>query len=140
MVYSAFHRIGSIKRFVGIEEARELSMIDIDAILWIEAEHTTKEPIAIIETAERSNEYKASSILRKLARRAAIPAYVVLHESSKHVNPNDIRWPDIDQFLVKRIWPNADKDYVVLSPQEYAKKLLEMRSYSTNYIKVNKRT
>src|SRR5688500_12286183 len=49
--YSAWHRRNSTRRFVGIERAQTLAMIDLDASLYVEYDDATKEPIALIETA-----------------------------------------------------------------------------------------
>ena len=50
--YSAWHRRLSTQRFVGIEKAQLLAMIDLDASLYVEYDDGTKEPLALIETAQ----------------------------------------------------------------------------------------
>ena len=49
--YSAWHRRMSTRRYVGIEAAQTLGMIDLDASLYVEYDDSTKEPLALIETA-----------------------------------------------------------------------------------------
>jgi len=49
--YSAWHRRLSTRRFVGIDRAQLLAMIDLDAALYVDYDDRTKEPVALIETA-----------------------------------------------------------------------------------------
>ena len=63
--YSAWHRRNSTRRFIGIEHAQLLAMIDLDASIYVEYDDGTKEPIALIETAQ---------ILREVFRKADIIA------------------------------------------------------------------
>ena len=49
--YSAWHTRGSTRRFIGIDSAQLLAMIDLDAALYVEYDNGTKEPLALIETA-----------------------------------------------------------------------------------------
>lgn len=51
LTYSAWHRRLSTRRFVGIERAQALAMIDLDAALYIEYDQGSKHPVALIETA-----------------------------------------------------------------------------------------
>ena len=50
--YSAWHRRQSTRRYIGIEKATLLAMIDLDASLYVEYDDGTKEPLALIETAQ----------------------------------------------------------------------------------------
>ena len=49
--YSAWHRCQSTRRYVGIEQAARLSMIDLDGALFVEYDNGDREPLALIETA-----------------------------------------------------------------------------------------
>ena len=40
--YSAWHRRGSTRRYVGIDRAQLLAMIDLDAALYVEYDNGTK--------------------------------------------------------------------------------------------------
>ena len=48
LTYSAWHRRRSTGRFVGIEHAQLLAMIDMDHTLWIEYDDGSKEPVALV--------------------------------------------------------------------------------------------
>jgi len=73
------HRRHSTRRFVGIERAQLLSMIDLDAALYVEYDDSSKEPLALIETARDVGQgYKAATVTRNLAKRAGLPCYCVL--------------------------------------------------------------
>ena len=106
--YSAWHRRPSIRRFVGIERAQLLAMIDLDASLFVEYDDQTKEPVALIETARDVGQaFKAATVTARLAKRAGLPAYVVLYTPASNLNPSDQEWQDISRFRVRRLWPNA---------------------------------
>lgn len=51
MSYSAWHRRNSTRRFIGIEYAQLLAMIDVDVSLYVEYDDKTKMPLALIEIA-----------------------------------------------------------------------------------------
>lgn len=81
LAYSAWHRAASIRRFVGWERAQLLSMCDADAVLFLEYMPGIKEPLALVETAmDVGQESKPATAITQLARRARIPAYLVLYE------------------------------------------------------------
>ena len=49
-------------------------MIDLDASLYIEYDDGTKEPLALIETAQDIGQtYKNTTVTKKLAERAKLP-------------------------------------------------------------------
>lgn len=71
--YSAWHRRLSTRRFVGIDRAQLLAMIDLDASLYVEYDDRTKEPVALIETArDVGQEHKPVTVTRRLAVRPAV--------------------------------------------------------------------
>lgn len=125
--YSAWHRRNSTRRFVGIERAQTLAMIDLDAALYVEYDDAEKEPLALVETAmDRGQTFKSAAVTRNLARKAGIPAFVLLYTPSGDSNPADDSWSDIATFRVRRIWRNAT-DWKRLSPQEWAEFLVKLR-------------
>lgn len=128
LTYSEWHRIGSIKRFVGVEHARSLAMIDIDMVFYVEYEDSTKEPICLIEVAQDVGQpNKPSTITRRLAEKANIYAYTVLYTRSKTAkNPVAKQWPDVEKLRVKEIYPRKTS-WKELSPAEWAYALLNMR-------------
>lgn len=126
--YSAWHRRKSTGRFIGIENAQLLAMIDLDASLYVEYDDKSREPLALIETAKdvgQSN--KVAQVTLNLARRADLPCYVVLYTVAGVPNPADTRWPDIERFRVKRLYPNPISKWICVSPAAWAKHLLELR-------------
>ncbi|HDZ13857.1 MAG TPA: hypothetical protein ENH60_03025 [Pricia sp.] len=120
----------STRRFIGIEKAQLLAMIDLDAALYVEYDDNSKEPIALIETAIDVNKPKPATVTRNLAIRAKPPAFVVLYTLSDIPNPADSQWKDILKFRVKRLNSKAEKGWESISPEEWAKRLLKMREWS----------
>lgn len=125
--YSAWHRRQSTRRFVGIEKAQTLAMIDLDASLYVEYDDATKEPIALMETAiDTDQEFKTATVTANLARRAGISAFVVLYRRSQVRNAADRNWHDIERFRVRRIHPDPT-GFVTLTPKQWAEKLVKIR-------------
>ncbi len=133
LTYSAWHRRRSISRFIDIQKAKGMSQIDVD---YIEYDDETKEPLIFIETAiDVGQTYKPGTVTRNLAKAVGGPrrAYTVLYKISEtEQNPADPNVMDIEQFRVKRLWPEPDDDWNIMSPEEYAKWLLKMRKYVAN--------
>lgn len=128
--YSAWHRRLSTGRYIGIERAQLLAMIDLDASIYVEYENGTKDPLALIETAQDVGQpYKTATVTMKLAKRAKIPCFVVLYKLSDSDNPADGRWKDIESFRVKRLWPQTENKWRVLTPGEWTETLLKMRKW-----------
>lgn len=133
--YSAWHRPDSIKRFVSPVIAAQLTLIDVDVVLWIECDKT-QYPIALIETArDVGQSQKCSYITRNLAERANLPALVVLYTPEKFSsNPADNRFQDIASFRVRRICPNEEDEWKQYLPEEYANMLAKMREWAVAHI------
>lgn len=130
--YSAWHRRHSTRRFVGIERAQLLSMIDLDAALYVEYDDSSKEPLALIETAKDVGQtYKVASVTRNLARRAGLPCYCVLYLCGNQPNPADPAWCDVESFRVKRLWPKPEREWRILTPHDWAHALIAIRTFST---------
>ena len=130
--YSAWHRRLSTRRFIGIEKAQLLAMIDLDASIYIEYDDGTKEPLALIETAEdRGQAYKTATVTLKLAERAKIPCFVLLYKLSKNPNPADNRYSDIESFRVKRLYPKLESTWRILTPDKWAETLLSLRIWQS---------
>ena len=129
--YSAWHRRLSTKRFVGIENAQLLAMIDLDIALYVEYEESSKMPVGLIEVAQDVGQpYKTATVTKNLAIMAGIPAYVVLYEISETKNPAYNECNDISNFRIKRLHPSFDKEWRNFTPEEYAKSLLKLRKYT----------
>lgn len=134
--YSAWHRRESTRRFVGIEKAQTLAMIDLDAALYVEYDDKTKEPLVLIEAAQDCGQWKAATVTRNLARRCnpEIRAYVVLYTIANSLNPADPQWPDISAFRVRRIWPEPQTVWRNFTPAEWAEMLCRIRTWSARSI------
>jgi hypothetical protein len=130
--YSAWHRRHSTRRFVGIDQAQLLAMIDLDASLYVEYDDGTKEPVALIETAmDIGQRFKSATVTMKLAKMSGLPCYCVLYKCGATRNPADPRWPDIAEFRVKRLWPKPEHNWRKVAPKEWAGALLRIRAWAT---------
>lgn len=128
--YSAWHRRNSTRRYIGIENAQLLAMIDLDASLYVEYDDGDKEPLALIETARDVGQtFKSAAVTLNLARRADLPCFVVLYTLSDKRNPADNSWYDIAQFRVMRLHPKRETTWRILTPQQWADTLLKMREW-----------
>lgn len=135
--YSAWHRRFSIARFVGIEKAQLLSMIDLDAALYVEYDDRTREPLALIETARDTGRgWKSSTITARLARRAGLPCYCVLYTCANDPNPADPRYFDVIRLRVLRRWPRPETKWRTLTPHAWAHALLQIRAWSARRLDV----
>lgn len=133
--YSTWHRTASIKRFVGSRQAYELSMIDLDATMWVEYNQASRIPVALIETARDVGQtYKTYTVTRNLAEMAGLPALLCLYKLSGNLNPINRpgeQWRDIQQFRVLRLTPRFTGEWSILSPKQYAEMLIRMRRVGT---------
>ncbi len=135
--YSAWHRTASIQRFVGWERAQLLTMCDADSVLWLEYRPGDKAPLALIEAAiDIGQEHKPATAIRRLAMRARIPAYQVLYERSARPNPADGRWPDVQMFRLKRVWPRPESRWRRVSPAQWASALLRIRAWAAQRLDI----
>lgn len=127
--YSVWHRRNSTKRFVGIEQAQLLAMIDIDVALWCEYDDGTKQPMALVEIArDVGQDHKTATVTKNLAASAKIPAYVALYTLSDQANPADQACCDISAFRVRMLNPYVT-DWLRMSPKGWAKYLLAVRHW-----------
>lgn len=135
--YSVWHRRNSTRRFVGIERAQVLAMIDLDAMLYVEYDDNSKEPLALIETAiDIDQAFKPATVTKRLAQRCfpTIPAYVLLYRLSEQRNPADARCQDIERFRVRRLWPEPETNWEVLTPKQWADRLCVLRAWCANRV------
>jgi len=127
--YGAWHRVGSIQRFIKPEQAYTLTMADLDSVMFAEYNHASKIPLCLVEVAVDVGQEKPTGLIASLAQRADIPAYVALYSHSSLPNPADTNWPDIAGFRVKRVWPIPERVWRSLSPEEWASALVQIRSW-----------
>lgn len=126
LTYSAWHRRDSTGRFVGVREATKLGMIDMDGV---EYNCDTMQPVALVESARDIGQpNKSATVTVNLARMARITAYVLLYKTSDDKNPANPACFDIQQFRVKRLWPDPMRKWLTISPQQWAENLLAIRA------------
>lgn len=136
--YSAWHRRMSTRRFIGIERAQLLSMIDLDGCLYCEFDSATCEPLALIETArDRGQARKVATVTARLAERARVPAYVVLYRLADVPNPADRSQLDIEAFRVRRLWPQPETGWRALKPKEWAEAIVQIRAWAAVQIDID---
>lgn len=131
--YSAWHRCMSTQRFVGIEAAQTLAMIDLDAALYVECDEDTYEPLALIETArDVGQDRKVAIATKRLAMRTSpvVPAFTLLYTVSNQPNPHaKFGEFDIERFRVRRIWPEPETVWESVTPGEWALRLVKLRQW-----------
>jgi len=131
--YSAWHRRKSTMRFVNIDKAQTLAMIDLDASLYVEYDDASKEPLALIETAQDVGQsFKPATVTRNLARRCypILPAFIVLYKKGNTPNPAAPNHPDIVSFRVRMIHPDHRPEWRFFTPNDWAHMLLRLRDWS----------
>jgi len=131
LTFSAWHRAGSIGRFVGWKQAAAMTMMDLDAVMFYEFHPITNQPLALIEVAlDVGQKWKNVRALHQLAKRSNLPAYICLYQRSSSPNPADPRFLDIDRFRIRRVFPKPDAFWRDLSPEVLARGLLTIRAWS----------
>jgi hypothetical protein len=69
-----------------------------------------------------------------LARRANLPAYLLLYAPAAIPNPADPSQPDIASFRVKRLHPEPEHAFRTVNPEEWAKALLDIRKFGAEQV------
>jgi hypothetical protein len=135
--YGIWHRLRSIARFLDPRHAASLTMVDLDSVLFCEYDHTGKLPLCLVEVArDIGQETKPAGVILNLARLAGVCAYVCLYSYADHQNPSNQNWPDISQFRVKRLWPHPEESWRTLTPDEWAKALVQIRGWQLRRFQV----
>jgi len=128
LTYSQWHRPESIGRFLGLKNARLLSQIDLDWVLWIEFFKKNNEPVLLVETAiDVGQDWKDFMATLNLAKRANLPSFLVLYKISSQPNPGAPGYRDIESFRVKMLTPLLEPKWRTMSPREWAQLLVEIR-------------
>ena len=133
--YGVWHRVKSIARYIGSGDARALTMVDLDSVLFAEYEYPSKHPLCLVEVGRDIGQEKPAGVIRKLAQLAGIPAYVALYSPASQPNPASSDWPDIERFRVQRLWPRPEQSWRTLTPEEWAKALVKIRGWQLRRIK-----
>jgi hypothetical protein len=132
LTYSAWHRTNSVARFLPEEDAKSLRMIDLDALLFVEYEDGSNEPVALIETAQDcGQEIKPVTVTLTLAQlcRREIRVFICLYTKSVEPNPLNPSERDIASFRTRCVWPLSERDHgwIVMTPKEWSERLLRLR-------------
>ncbi|CAM8845102.1 RES domain-containing protein [Burkholderia pseudomallei] len=128
--YGNWHRAPSIIRFLPARDAEGMVMVDLDSVLFVEHDSEQKIPLCLVEAARDIGQTtKPTGIIRALAERANLPAFVVLYEPSDCPNPANENWSDVESFRVMRIWPRPERTWRVLTPEQWARGLVAIRDW-----------
>jgi hypothetical protein len=128
--------VKSIARFLEPKQANALTMADLDSVLFAEYNYPDKLPLCLIEVAQDIGQDKPAGVIHNLARLAGIPAYVALYTHAEHPNPSNTNWPDIECFRVKRLWPKPEESWRSLTPDEWARALVQIRGWQLRRFQV----
>jgi hypothetical protein len=137
LVYSEWHRPASMVRFINDPKKVEtMSYIDIDCA---EYHDDWSEVLVLIETAiDVGQDYKPVTVTFKLAQRIypPIPVFLVLYKISKTMNPTVKKFQieDIEAFRIKQISPKWETDFTIMTPKQWAEKLLQIREDSAAHM------
>lgn len=134
--YGIWHRVKSITRFLEPRQANALTMADLDSVLFAEYDYPDKLPLCLIEVAQDIGQEKPAGVIQNLARLAGIPAYVALYTHADRPNPANSNWPDIDHFRIKRLWPRPEESWRVMTPDEWARALVQIRGWQLRRFQV----
>lgn len=127
--YGAWHRAPSIGRYLKGAQAEALTMADLDSVLFTEYDNGSKVPLALVEVARDIGQDKPAGVIRKLAEMADVPAFVALYTLSEQANPTNPNWCDIEAFRVQRLWPRPECRWRMLTPEQWARALVQIRSW-----------
>lgn len=131
LAYSNWHRAGSLARYLPVDQAQRLAMIDLDAAVYVEYEAAGRTPLILIETArDVGQRWKSATVVMELARRANVPAYALLYQLAETTNPADCRFADVSGFRIRRLYPKPERHWRSLSPAAWASALVRIRAWS----------
>lgn len=117
LTYSAWHRAANVARFLGPQRAHQLTYIDLDAIEYCAK---CREPLLLGELARDVGQaFKATRVLRRLAKRANRPAVLVFYRVGDT--------GDIERFRVRMVYPDYEQHERTMDPAEYAAWLWSFR-------------
>ena len=111
-------------------------MADLDSVLFAEYDYPNKLPLCLVEVGRDIGQDKATGVIHGLAQMARIPAYIALYTHSEYPNPTNENWPDIERFRIKRVWPHPEPSWRTLSPDQWAKALVQIRGWQLRRFEV----
>jgi hypothetical protein len=114
MYMDFWHRKDSLQRFIGIERARQTSMIDLDSVeyCWL-----CYQPLVLIELKRDNEGSRIGLVTARLAKMAGIEGWLVVYAQ----DGDDIKW-----FETQR-WHPESATATRLTPAEYAEWLWSFR-------------
>lgn len=121
LLYSAWHRARSIRRWLTPRDAHSCGVIDID---WCEFCVFCSQPLALIETQRSSNQPKPAKVTVALAQLAGLEAFSVSYVPTQGKLHDG---EDIASFRVRQLWPLGSIEVAELEPGEYASWLCALR-------------
>lgn len=134
--YGVWHRVRSIARFLADSDARSLTMQDLDSVLFTEYHYPDKLPLCLVEVGRDIGQEKPAGMIRKRAELADIPAFVALYTPANDGNPASPDWPDIARFRVQRLWPCPEHSWRTLTPDQWARALVQIRGWQLRRFEV----
>lgn len=134
--YGVWHRVKSIARYLSPRQAGSLAMADLDSVLFTEYDYPNKLPLCLVEVGRDIGQEKPAGVIRKLAEMADIPAFVALYTPAVQANPASPDWPDIERFRVRRLWPCPEPSWRTLTPEQWAKALVQIRGWQLRRFEV----
>jgi hypothetical protein len=112
-------------------------MVDADVVLFLEVDPSTREPLALVEVAVDVGQLKKpATATARMAAKAGLPAFCVLYGLTTQPNPCDHRVFDISGFRVQRLWPQPERSFRTLTPDEWANALVKIREWAAARIDV----
>jgi len=116
--YSKWHRPPNLPA--------DISFLDID---WVEYCDKCKTPLAICELAQDiGQEHKPTTITRKLAEMAGIPAWLIFYKKAEDkfcLECGEAHLSDIISFRVKQVYPLLT-EVVEISPDKWKERLIRL--------------
>ena len=127
LIYSAWHRSDSLSRFIDERTAVDCHMQDIDSIEYTRDEQGNMVFLAVIETKlDWGQEFEDTGVPKALGKKLGVPVFFVFYTPSQEPNPANPRWPDIEMFCVRQVWPRTT-EWRNYTPQEWARFLADYR-------------
>jgi hypothetical protein len=115
LAYSRWHRTASLRRFIGERAARACGMIDLDGV---EICRRCSEPLALVETCYDVQQFKATTVLRRLAMLANLDAYLIYYVTDLD--------GEITGYRIAKVWPERIGP-VPWTVDQWARKLAGLR-------------
>ena len=118
LTFNTWHRKGSIMRFVSDEDAGDLFANDIDLV---ERDRITGLAVIYHEIGMDIGQANKQSLdIQRQARQAGVVGLLTLYKVASWRNPADQRFFDVERFRTRRIWPEPQEEFTIMTPDKYA--------------------